>query len=364
MSKPTQATIFRKRQVLPARGLNKALQEYGSAGGSIPYLDDGTQDGSMTAPLGTKTAPFGNAFFKGFNIYTETEVQGLVSAGKITSDDRFVFWDLSSNNLKAWDGSKILQIGGSGGNMDYIFGNGQDGDVTMVSSGNYDTVKNFKNFTLNAGVTLSRTSPGSPLVIKCTGICTLNGTINLDGKGWEGVTGGDGMGYEDSLPGLSNSTKKEGGNFDANITYHLASLLLLDSLALMGGAGGGVSNGDNSTKKAGFGAASGGAAKKNSTSSFIPSSVAGGNGGGGLIIIARKIILNGHISAVGNSGNYKSSGSNYYFLSGGGGGGSAVFISNEIADNGSFNFAGGAGGTYNDNSAQAGGTGGYVKVII
>ena len=127
MSKPTQATIFRKRQVLPARGLNKALQEYGSAGGSIPYLDDGTQDGSMTAPLGTKTAPFGNAFFKGFNIYTETEVQALVEAEKITSDDRFVFWDLASNSLKAWDGEKIVSIGGSGGNMEYIFGNGQDG---------------------------------------------------------------------------------------------------------------------------------------------------------------------------------------------------------------------------------------------
>ena len=132
MSKPTQATIFRKRQVLPARALNKALQEYGSTGGTVPYKVDGTQDESMTAALGTKTAPFGNAFFKGFNIYTEIEVQSLVSSGKITSDDRFVFWDLSSNSLKAWDGSKIIQIGGNGGNMDYLFGNGSDGDVTMA----------------------------------------------------------------------------------------------------------------------------------------------------------------------------------------------------------------------------------------
>lgn len=362
MAKPTQATIFRKRQVLPARGLNKALQEYGSAGGSIPYLDDGTQDGSMTAPLGTKTAPFGNAFFKGFNIYTETEVQALVEAEKITSDDRFVFWDLSSNSLKAWDGEKIVSIGGSGGNMEYIFGNGQDGNVTMVSSSNYDTVKNFTNFTLNTGVTLSRTSAGSPLIIKCTGTCTLNGTINLDGKGWEGVTGADGLGYGDSFPGLSSITKKESGNYDANMAYHLASLLAIDSLALLGGAGGGCSEDDGKAKKAGCGATNGGKASATSSSLNL-SSIAGGNGGGGILIIARKIILNCNITAKGNAGTAAGN-TNGRFCSGGGGGGSAVFIANEITDNGTYDFSGGSGGKYQNVSAPAGGTGGYVKVII
>lgn len=359
MSKPTQVTIFRKRQVLPARGLNKALQEYGSVGGSIPYKEDGTQDESMTAALGTKTAPFGNAFFKGFNIYTEVEVQGLVDSGKITADDRFVFWDLSSNSLKAWDGSKIIQIGGNGGNMDYLFGNGSDGDVTMVSSGNYDTVKNFKNFTLNAGVTLSRTEAGSPMIIKCTGTCTINGSINLDGKGWPA-----GMGYGKSfsanafesphITGLTAITKVPGGKFDANITEFLASIFDFSNIAFMGGGGAGYQ------QSVGFGAGSGGAGYGTSAGGL------GGTGGGGLIILARSIIHNGSISCKGTDGGSDYDQPNDYHFGGGGGGGAVVFIANSIAGAGTIDCSGGLGGSYKrvSGTGQKGGDGGSVKVII
>ena len=370
MAKPTQATIFRKRQVLPARGLNKALQEYGSAGGSVPYKEDGSQDGSMTAPLGTKTAPFGNAFFKGFNIYTEVEVQGLVESGKITADDRFVFWDLSSNSLKAWDGSKIIQIAGNGGNMDYLFGNGSDGDVTMVSSGNYNTVKNFKNFTLKAGVTLSRTEAGSPMIIKCTGTCTINGSINLDGKGWPAE-----MGYGtpprvwnvadnettavsesrfSSIAGLTAKNRQVGGSFDENITYFLASIFDFSNIALLGGGGTGVGG------VVGYGAGSG------NTGVGTDYGGTGGSGGGGLIVLAKKIVLNGTISCQGGTGGVSFATTRDYQFGGGGGGGCVILMGQEITGSGSINCAGGLGGSHSSVSAKGnpGGNGGFVKVII
>ena len=354
MSKPTQATIFRKRQVLPARGLNKAFQEYGSAGGSIPYLEDGTQDGTMTAPLGTKTAPFGNAFFKGFNIYTETEVQGLVSAGKITSDDRFVFWDLSSNSLKAWDGSKIVQIGGSGGNMDYLFGDGSDGDVTMVSSSNYDTAKNFKNFTLNAGVTLSVTSPLTPLILRCTGTCTINGTIDLRGKGFPL---GQGHGVKDIAPYMISD---ESGN--ANIGQVYTKFLGLDFTPIYGSGG---NDGMQESFGTGFNGGGGGGG---SDYENYPEIGKGGAGGGYLLIFAKKIIVTGSIlvsGTDGQSGNGSST-THKYICGGGGGGGCAGIFYREKNISGMITANGGAAGigtSYAENG-KPGGAGAIILMAI
>lgn len=332
MSKPTQVTIFRKRQVLPARGLNKALQEYGSVGGSIPYKEDGTQDESMTAALGTKTAPFGNAFFKGFNIYTEVEVQGLVDSGKITADDRFVFWDLSSNSLKAWDGSKIIQIGGNGGNMDYLFGDGSDGDVTMVSSSNYDTAKNFKNFTLNAGVTLSVTSPLTPLILRCTGTCSINGTIDLRGKGFP-------LGLGHGVKGIAPyMISDESGN--ANIGQVYTKFMGLDFTPIYGSGG---NDGMQESFGTGFNGGGGGGLAGGINKKIGK----GGAGGGYLLIFAKKIIVTGSIlvsGADGQGGNGETN-QNMYACGGGGGGGCAGIFYREKNITGSITAKGGAAGT-------------------
>lgn len=380
MTKPTQATLFRKRQILPASGLNKALQTYGSVDGVVPYKADGTQDTSMSAPLGTKETPFGNAYFKGMNIYTQVEVLNMVQAGKLTANDRMVFWNLDTNNLSAWNGSEIIHLGDNGGgSMEYLFGSGEDGDVTMVANGTFDTVKNFTNFTLNAGVTLSRSVGGTPMILKCTGTCTINGTINLDGKGWPAGMGygkplrtwNEGAGtsyaatYSDSqyssIAGLTAINRKESGSFDENITYFLASVLDFANIALMGGGGATDSSGLSSLY--GYGAGSGG------HSGFYhkgkePASASGGAGGGGLIIIAKKIIHTGVISAAGQAGGYVETG-NYdksCSYGGGGGGGAIILMANEIIDSGSYNCAGG--GVTSTQYASAGGSGGYVKVII
>lgn len=353
MSKPTQATIFRKRQVLPARGLNKALQEYGSAGGSIPYKEDGTQDRTMTAPLGTKMAPFGNAFFKGFNIYTETEVQGLVESGKITADDRFVFWDLSSNSLKAWDGSKIIQIGANGGNMDYLFGDGSDGDVTMVSSSNYDTAKNFKNFTLNAGVTLSVTSPLTPLILRCTGTCSINGTIDLRGKGFPL---GLGHGVKGIAPYMISG---ESGN--ANIGQIYTKFMGLDFTPIYGSGG-------NDGMQKDFGTGFNGGGGGGVASGIAPEIGRGGAGGGYLLIFAKKIIVTGSIlvSGVDGQGGNGENTQNRYACGGGGGGGCAGIFYREKNITGTITANGGAAGTGNSYAADGkpGGAGAVILMAI
>lgn len=380
MTKPTQAINFRKKQVLSARALNQALHEYGSVDGVIPFTEDGKPDTTFAAPLGTKETPFGNAYFKGMNIYTQVEVLNMVQAGKLTANDRMVFWNLDTNNLSAWNGSEIIHLGDNGGgSMEYLFGSGEDGDVTMVANGTFDTVKNFTNFTLNAGVTLSRSVGGTPMILKCKGTCTINGTINLDGKGWPAAMGygkplrtwnvGAGTSYAaaysdsqySSIAGLTAINRKESGSFDENITYFLASVLDFANIALMGGGGASDSSGVSSLY--GYGAGSGG------HSGFYhkgkePASASGGAGGGGLIIIAKKIIHTGVISAAGQAGGYVETGTYDKSLSygGGGGGGAIILMANEIIDSGSYNCAGG--GVTSTQYASAGGSGGYVKVII
>lgn len=380
MTKPTQAINFRKKQVLSARALNQALHEYGSVDGVIPFTEDGKPDTTFAAPLGTKETPFGNAYFKGMNIYTQVEVLNMVQAGKLTANDRMVFWNLDTNNLSAWNGSEIIHLGDNGGgSMEYLFGSGEDGDVTMVANGTFDTVKNFTNFTLNAGVTLSRSVGGTPMILKCTGTCTINGTINLDGKGWPAGMGygkplrtwNEGAGtsrvvaYSDSqyssIAGLTAINRKESGSFDENITYFLASVLDFANIALMGGGGATDSSGVSSLY--GYGAGSGG--HSGFRGSEGTASASGGAGGGGLIIVAKKIIHTGVISAAGQAGGYvtnTSLGRSVFSYGGGGGGGGIILMANEIVDSGSYNCAGG--GVTSTQYAGVGGSGGYVKVII
>lgn len=384
MTKTTQATIFRKRQILPARGLNKALQEYGSVDGVVPFKADGTQDTSMTAPLGTKAAPFGNAHFKGFNLYTQLEVQQMVENGVLGSADRFVFWNLDTNNLSAWNGTEIIHLGGNGGgdSMDYLFGDGSDGDVTMVSDGVYDTVKNFTNFTLNAGVTLSKSISGSPLVLRCTGTCTLNGIINLDGKGFHGGSDSYGYGYGfcsgssgtqfPAISGIGQSNRYASGSVDLNMIKFLASALELSNIPWCGGGGGGaysnLTNSNHTTRAhgGGIGCASGGSGVARNV--YSGTAVAnGGNGGAGLCIIARKINNNATILSRGTPGTTagrtsSSASSSAAVIGGGGAGGLGVFITTEMIDNGTYDFSGAPAALAN--VGQPGGNGGYVIVVI
>ena len=153
MAKKTNSKIFAKNEVLASNAINQKFEDVGSVGGVQPYNTSHSQDTTMSMPIGSKTTPFGNLFCKGINLFTQAEILDLVSAGKLTATDRMLFIDPNTSGLYIFNGSQIQQVGGS--NMDYLFGDGSDGNVTLIANANYDTPKNFTDFTLNSGVTLS-----------------------------------------------------------------------------------------------------------------------------------------------------------------------------------------------------------------
>lgn len=320
MNKPTQATNFRKRQVLPAAALNRAIKEYGSAGGVVPYTDDGAQDRSMSAPLGTKEAPFGDAHFKGFNLYTEVEVQALVSSGKLGAADRFVFWDLNTNSLAAWNGTEIIQLGGGGSSMDYLFGDGSDGEVTVVSSANFDIPKNFTRLVINSGVTLSVSIALTPLVLRAKTEIIINGTLDLTGKGYPAESGLS----EEQATEFGLVRTSDGRN---SVSAYYARYMGLSNLSFSFGGGGGNGGG---TRKNGFGV---GCGNNNGNKG------GGGGGGGSGLFICKDWDFTGVLSSNGGSGGASySSGTN--LGRGGAGGGSALLSAPKISGSGNIIFNG------------------------
>lgn len=305
-----------------------------------------------------------------------------------TGNQYFVVANRSiSQELLTTTGYSNSESTGGGNSMEYLFGDGSDGDVTLAADTSYDRMKNFGNFTLNAGVNLTKTTAGSPLIIRCTGICTINGTINLAGKGMAGgAAGANGYGYgnansgQNTLAGVGLTNRSPSGSIDLNAVELAAASLNFDTIPFCGGGGAGAyahsSSNPSDTKYGGIGAGCGGngmaSASAGSSSSARTTSVAGGSGGGGLLIIARTIVFTGSLMATGTNGtgvnSSSGSGLNVGYArgsGGGGGGGCAVFVGNEISLTGTMNFAGGAsGGSYSGVAGGAGGNGGYVKLII
>lgn len=224
MTKPNIATIFRKRQVLPAKQLTQAMGQYGTLDGAIPYDTDSKADTSFSKPLGTKTNPFGNAFFKGFNIYTQLEIQQLVSSGKLTATDRMVFWNTDTNTLCAWNGTEIVSLTGESDNMKYLYGDGSDGDITYVA--NAALTKSwyrYNNMTLNSGITLT-SSLHVPIVMSVKETLTLNGTINFNNAGGT-TTNGFPDSFGANLEGIKGTSPFTSSNYTVGNSYYGAGFV-------------------------------------------------------------------------------------------------------------------------------------------
>lgn len=354
MAKKTNSKIFAKNEVLGSNALNQKFEDVGSIGGVQPYNTSHSQDTTMSMPIGSKTTPFGNLFCKGINLFTQAEILDLVSAGKLTATDRMLFIDPNTSGLYIFNGSQIQQVGGS--NMDYLFGDGSDGNVTLIANANYDTPKNFTDFTLNAGVTLSVTNPLTPLIIRCTGTCTINGTIDLSGKGYqitdsnEGTKGvnrsyrgaGGGAGGNNGGEGGGSTLYPSGTSAIQNVLFQ--SILSTNLELSWGGSGGNGAKGSTTTGWS-FGV--------------------GGAGGGAILIIAKSITGTGNIFAKGSNGGVPGSGSNKAG-GGGGGGGEIALITSSYTFSGTVSAAGGSGGNVGSDSrnGQNGGNGASAILII
>jgi hypothetical protein len=267
----------------------------------------------MSLAIGSLSNPFGNIFGKGLNVYTEAQILAFISAGKITSSDIMFFFDPNTLSFKVWDGTEIKAYSGGGaGSMDHLFGDGSDGDITLVSNASYDIPKNFTNFTINAGVTLSVTNNLTPLVIRCTGTCTIAGTIDLSGKGY--TSGGGDTTFGFGAGGGHNGAGTGGGHsyeYGAGVSHLLpkeyARRLSLANLNPCFGSGGGP----------------------------VGTALLGGSGGGSILIIAKELIISGSVVANGAAGRDGS---------GGGAGGQIILLSKSKTITGTVSVAGGAGG--------------------
>lgn len=259
---------------------------------------------------------------------------------------------------------------------DGLFGTGADGDVTIaantsITSDLTNGVKNYRNLTINSGVTL--TLPGGIIFVSDT--LTLTGTISANGNngasnaagatvggpfvagtalngGANGANSGAGTqgaptanptggqvvigGGRGGSGGTANSGGTAGGTAgalasltsisDAGWRSHLPSILtaMVQSRAIpLQVTGGGTGGGGG----AGSGGIGGG----------------GGSGGGCVIIVARHVSGSGTISANGGNGGNAFSGNSGG--GGGGGGGFVVLFTGDSSSSITLTAAAGTGGT-------------------
>ncbi len=355
MTIPNQPTQFRKREVLKAAKLNKALGEFGSQGGVIPYNENGEGDTSHNLPLGTKQNPFGNAYFKGMNVYTQQEAQHLVDSGALTQTDRMVFWNTTINTLCAWDGEKIITLtSGSENSMKYLFGDGRDGDVTMVADGTYNTQKQYNNLTINSYVTIT-SDRLTPLIIRCKNTLHIYGTLSMVGKGY--VSGENGTG--DLC--VSAQTTKQAKGIDCLSNKTLQAVFDLDFFSLYGLAGGSGAKGQATSSGTGF--TSGGMGFTTSGGDERD----GGNGGGAIFIYAKDLYIHSGavISANGAEPSRSGESTTYKGPGGGGGGGLVVLVYETLVnEGGTLSAVGGLGGYASGTRAGSGGDGTVLYLQI
>lgn len=242
----------------------------------------------------------------------------------------------------------------------YSPGNGSNGAYsattnTTIAGGEY----NFTSFNINPGVLVTVTG-NVPLVIKCNGIATINGTLSANGgNGTNGVTfasaGTGGIGVA-------------GGANGGNGVYSSSAGPLNGTSGL--GTGGANTNGSGWSGGGGAGYANTGASSGNTAGGFggpsygnapISPTVGGSGGGGGSggfscgsggggagggVIILQTTSLNigasGMISS--NGGNGGSDGTGNCGGGGGGSGGSLLLASPGMTINGQLSAKGGIGG--------------------
>lgn len=212
------------------------------------------------------------------------------------------------------------------------YGNGKDGNVTIDSDYVFSDMIQATDFTLNANTTIT-TSRLTPIIIKATQSITINGTINVDGRGYTYNENNNFFGLAQSTQNIAGSIGISGGGSNGNsgrasrggqavsveaFLAHLRSTYeyLLERnfvfFPLFGGGGGTADLGAWSTYS---------------------------TGGGCIILSAPTIIHNGHLTARGLPGGGRS-----WNGDGGGGGGLIALFSRTLTGSGTYEACGGGGG--------------------
>lgn len=260
------------------------------------------------------------------------------------------------------------------------FGNGSDGDFHLTSGTTFleqGRVYQYSSFTLDAGATISATSTSSkPLIIYVQGDASINGIIDLKGKGSTTsygliVANRDGIFGFGTIAGIGNeingNQQFNRGGVKGLVSWNFTN----DQFGFVmngtrGSSGGQITDGGSGGTKAaggGGGASSindGGSGNGGLNEGQGPYGQ-GGQGGCSLVLIVGGSLTFGASSVVDVSGQNGTNG-NGASSPGGGGGGSGdilMFYNGALTDGGGSKLAsGGVGG------AQGGGTGanGQVKL--
>jgi len=257
-----------------------------------------------------------------------------------------------------------LTLGDSGGGVASVLNFSYDAitnGALIIDDGDVITYSD-SDITHSAG---TASVVGTAFIDVQTGDFTNNGTIDINEKGYMGVTGGDGEGPGGGAMDCVSNHGGGGGAYGGNggkgtggstNTSTYGSLTAPVDLGSAGGAG--QYSGCNT-----IGGAGGGAIKLSVTGTLTvagtisangangPSSTRGGGGSGGSIwIIAGNTVGGGDITANGGNGHVAST-------AGGGGGGGRIYVSYSGTDSysGNFSVSGGTG-------AQAGETGSALWV--
>ena len=308
-------------------------------------------------------------------------VDGVTSAIQTQIDNLSSGYLLGTNNLSEVSSPIVsrenLEIDKYPSWWEYL-GSGEDGARTdsasaTIAKGEY----HFTDYTLDAGYTLGSTSStDAHLIIRCTGTCTIAGTIDLnydgasggaDGFGTVGTAGSDG-----SFGGAGGSGGNDGynsgrGGHVYNTNTSISGGSSRTTITQDGAAGAAVSSNsrlENVLKHKGFisdSYSTGGGGGGGGTGTSVDDAGNGGDGGGVVIIIADTIDFQSGAVITAKGANGGSSTNNAG--GGGGGGGSVILVAKNITNNGTITVTGGSGGSSGVGvTGGAGGTG-YSAVV-
>lgn len=298
-------------------------------------------------------------------------------------------------------------IGGGGGLVPDIFGDGSDGDLVVTNGETHtETVdvphqsiveKKYNTLTIEAGGTYTTSACNAGLILRVKGDCTINGTIDQSGKAPK-TNPNNTYGYP---PELVCGAGGNGGSGNGSNGHHSAGGSAMASRPYGGGygAGGGAASGNTwpgdeggvggdtvnttidvpdsqlflkgtkgtTSTNAGAGQNGGGGGPALNADAY------GGNGnyGGGvvLIFVGGTLTISGTINCSGNNGeNGGNSSRNVGAGGGGGGGGGSIYIvhANSIQNTGNLTVNGGSagpGGTGSFNGSPANGSPGIAGSI-
>jgi hypothetical protein len=282
--------------------------------------------------------------------------------------------------------------GGTGFSASYgdgLFGDGYDGNATIVGVTTLTRETYYSNLTIAATGTVK--PAGFRLFVKGTLTIEAGGSLNDDGLSSTGTAGGAALAARNTLnaqSGAGGAGNGGGGNGNPGGAAPGNSSLNGAGLAPLGGKGGDAINTGggggaagtptqgqrwhgtawpqqgrftNGTAQAAFNGGSGGGGG----ASFAVGTTGGGGGGGaGLVWVAAKNIVNaGRISA--NGGNGFTGAGAAAAGGGGGGGGGSVCVGTLSASYGVVQALGGVGAAgINTGTAGSNGNAGSVQVVV